>query len=67
MRALALLKHCTPSEYNVGTVPVPKITRPDELLIKVHAASVNPVDVELAGRYVPKCLQWLVFQHAPPV
>ncbi|KAL2072559.1 hypothetical protein VTL71DRAFT_11902 [Oculimacula yallundae] len=49
MRALALAQHCNPSGYNCATLPVPKITKPDELLIKVHAASVNPVDVKLAG------------------
>ncbi|CZS98347.1 related to oxidoreductase [Rhynchosporium agropyri] len=49
MRALALARHCNPSAYNCATLPVPKITKPDELLIKVYAASVNPVDVKLAG------------------
>jgi NADPH:quinone reductase-like Zn-dependent oxidoreductase len=53
MRAIALTKFCTPSEYNLGTLPVPKITKPDELLIRVHAASVNPADVKLASSYVP--------------
>jgi len=52
MRAIALTKFCNPAEYNVGTLPVPKITRPDELLIRVRAASVNPVDVKLASSYV---------------
>ncbi|KAE9381692.1 GroES-like protein [Stipitochalara longipes BDJ] len=49
MRAIALTKFCNPAEYNLGTLPVPKITRPDELLIRVRAASVNPVDVKLAS------------------
>ncbi|KAG4414148.1 hypothetical protein IFR04_012714 [Cadophora malorum] len=49
MRALALAQHCNPSAYNLANLPVPRITKPDELLIKVHAASVNPVDVKLAG------------------
>jgi NADPH:quinone reductase-like Zn-dependent oxidoreductase len=52
MRAIALTKFCTPAEYNLGTLPVPKITKPDELLIRVRAASVNPVDVKLATSYV---------------
>lgn len=54
MRALALHEHCNPSVYGVGTLPVPQITREDELLVKVHAASVNPVDVKLAGQ----CVSW---------
>jgi hypothetical protein len=59
MRAIALTKFCTPAEYNLGTLPVPKITKPDELLIRVRAASVNPVDVKLASSYVPpnSCLR----------
>ncbi len=52
MRALALHEHCNPSVYGVGTLPVPQITREDQLLVKVHAASVNPIDVKLAGQYV---------------
>jgi hypothetical protein len=52
MRAVALTKFCTPAEYQLGTLPVPKITRSDELLIRVRAASVNPVDVKLATSYV---------------
>ncbi|KAH7364177.1 chaperonin 10-like protein [Rhexocercosporidium sp. MPI-PUGE-AT-0058] len=49
MRTLALAQHCNPSSYNCATLPVPRITKPDELLIKVSAASVNPIDVKLAG------------------
>ncbi|KUJ22467.1 GroES-like protein, partial [Mollisia scopiformis] len=52
MRALALSHHCNPSEYNVATLPVPQITQPDELLIRVHAASVNPIDVKLASGFL---------------
>ncbi|RFU26314.1 hypothetical protein B7463_g10020, partial [Scytalidium lignicola] len=49
MRALALSKFCKPSEYGLATLPTPEITQPDELLIKVHAASVNPIDVKMAS------------------
>jgi len=49
MRAIALSKYCKPSEYNLASVPVPKIAKPDEVLIKVSAASVNPVDVKLGS------------------
>jgi NADPH:quinone reductase-like Zn-dependent oxidoreductase len=52
MRAIALTKFCKPNEYNLGTLPVPEITKPDELLIRVRAASVNPVDVKMASRSV---------------
>jgi NADPH:quinone reductase-like Zn-dependent oxidoreductase len=49
MRAIALLTYCKPDKYDIGTVPVLKIARPDEILIKVHAASINPVDVKMAS------------------
>lgn len=42
MRAIALSKYCKPNEYEVATLPTPEISNPDELLIKVYAASVNP-------------------------
>ncbi|PQE31607.1 Alcohol dehydrogenase protein [Rutstroemia sp. NJR-2017a WRK4] len=49
MRALALAKLGKPEIYDVATVPTPKITREGEVLIKVEAASVNPVDVKMAS------------------
>lgn len=49
MRALALSKFCNPSEYGIATVPTPKLSKPDEILIRVQVASVNPIDVKLAG------------------
>jgi NADPH:quinone reductase-like Zn-dependent oxidoreductase len=57
MRALALSKYCKPNEYQVATIPTPQISKPDELLIRVHAASVNPLDVKLAsgiGKFMEK-------------
>ena len=50
MRAVALSEHCTPEAYDIATLPVSQITKDDELLVKVHAASVNPVDVKLASK-----------------
>jgi NADPH:quinone reductase-like Zn-dependent oxidoreductase len=49
MRALAITAYGKPSTYGIATVPSPKITQPDEVLIKVHAASINPIDITLAG------------------
>jgi NADPH:quinone reductase-like Zn-dependent oxidoreductase len=49
MRAVALSNYCKPSEYQVATLPTPHISKPDELLIRVRAASVNPVDVKMAS------------------
>ncbi|TVY35443.1 2-methylene-furan-3-one reductase, partial [Lachnellula subtilissima] len=49
MRALVLPRYCKPSEYDFATVPTPHISQPDELLVKVLAASVNPIDVKMAA------------------
>lgn len=52
MRAIALTKYCKPTEYQLATLPVPTISKPDELLIKVKAAAVNPIDVKMASELV---------------
>nr|XP_054762228.1 reticulon-4-interacting protein 1, mitochondrial-like [Lytechinus pictus] len=31
--------------------PVPIITKPDQVLIKVHASSINPIDIRMRGGY----------------
>jgi NADPH:quinone reductase-like Zn-dependent oxidoreductase len=49
MRAIALAAYGKPSQYDIATLPTPQITKDDEVLIKVHAASINPVDVKLAS------------------
>ncbi|TGO49208.1 hypothetical protein BCON_0217g00090 [Botryotinia convoluta] len=51
MRALALSKFGKPDTYDIGTIPTPKITHENDILIKVEAASVNPIDVKMAGGY----------------
>jgi hypothetical protein len=49
MRAIALPEYCKPDKYDIGTLPTPVIGNPDDVLIKVHAASINPIDVKLAS------------------
>lgn len=49
MRSLAVSSYTTPDHYEVMDLPKPSIASPEEVLIKVHAASINPVDVKLAG------------------
>jgi NADPH:quinone reductase-like Zn-dependent oxidoreductase len=38
-----------PSQYQLSTVPRSTISRPNDVLIRVHAASVNPIDLKLAA------------------
>ncbi len=49
MRALALAAFGKPSTYDVAQLPTPKISNPGEVLIRVKAASINPIDVKLAA------------------
>ncbi|KAK6362352.1 hypothetical protein TWF730_006046 [Orbilia blumenaviensis] len=37
-----------PSTYELGDLPKPTISTPDNVLIKVHAASLNPIDMRYA-------------------
>jgi NADPH:quinone reductase-like Zn-dependent oxidoreductase len=42
-----------PEVMEIEDVPVPQPPRDDEVLVRVHAASVNPVDYKIRrGRYV---------------
>lgn len=40
MRALVAPRYCGPDGYEIATVPVPQIKAPDEVLIRIHAASI---------------------------
>lgn len=48
MRALTIATYGKPSSYGIASIPTPQITKPDEVLIKVHAAGANPIDVKVA-------------------
>lgn len=39
--------------------PIPEISKPDELLIKVHATSINPIDCFMVRGYGSKAIQIL--------
>ena len=48
MRALAITAYTTPNKYIIADLPVPALESSDTVLIKVHAASINPIDVKRA-------------------
>jgi NADPH:quinone reductase-like Zn-dependent oxidoreductase len=54
MKSLAISDYCTPDKYAMMTLSIPKVDEPDQLLIKVHAASINPVDVHVASGVAKK-------------
>ncbi|KAI0876934.1 alcohol dehydrogenase [Hypoxylon argillaceum] len=48
MRALVAPKFCRPSKYEVIDMPLPTITNPDDVLIRVHAAGLQAGDTQRA-------------------
>lgn len=48
MLSVGINSHTTPSEYQLLDISRPEIKDPHDVLIKVHAASVNPVDLKKA-------------------
>jgi NADPH:quinone reductase-like Zn-dependent oxidoreductase len=49
MLSITAPAYTSPSGYELSTVPRPTITEDTDVLIKVHAASINPVDVKKAA------------------
>jgi NADPH:quinone reductase-like Zn-dependent oxidoreductase len=49
MRSLAIEEYCIPDDYQILCLPIPKVSAPDDVLIKVHGASINPIDVKIAS------------------
>ncbi|KAF5561835.1 alcohol dehydrogenase [Fusarium phyllophilum] len=49
MLSITAPNYTSPSGYEISTVPKPIIIADNEVLIKVHAASINPVDVKKAA------------------
>lgn len=38
-----------PSKYQLSTLPRPVVSEPTDVVIQVHAASINPIDVKKAS------------------
>lgn len=49
MLSINIPKHTTPDQYELGEVPALAVEHPTDILIKVHAASINPIDVKKAS------------------
>ncbi|KAJ6108418.1 hypothetical protein N7523_009741 [Penicillium sp. IBT 18751x] len=49
MLSINVSKYTTPDNYELSEVPVPKIDSPKDILIRTHAASINPIDVKKAS------------------
>jgi NADPH:quinone reductase-like Zn-dependent oxidoreductase len=49
MLSITAPTYCAPLGYQLSTLPRPVVSEPTDVVIKVHAASVNPVDLKLAS------------------
>ncbi|CAK46201.1 NADP-dependent oxidoreductase [Aspergillus niger CBS 101883] len=49
MRSVYITEHTAPDQYQLGDVPSLVVEKPTDILIKVHAASINPIDVKKAS------------------
>lgn len=49
MQSYHINGYARPQGYELGQLPRPEIENATEVLIKVHAASVNPIDVKMAS------------------
>ena len=49
MLSINIPEHTTPDQYELGEVPSLAVEHPSDILIKVHAASINPIDVKKAS------------------
>ncbi|EXF85475.1 hypothetical protein CFIO01_08983 [Colletotrichum fioriniae PJ7] len=49
MLAITAPSFCDPSAYELSTIPQPVVRGPTDVVFRVHAASINPVDVKKAA------------------
>jgi NADPH:quinone reductase-like Zn-dependent oxidoreductase len=49
MQALNTPSYGPPSGYQISELPKPELENADYVIIKVHAASINPIDVKKAS------------------
>lgn len=49
MLSVHISDYGTPEKYDVGELAEPTVESPQDVVIKVHAASINPIDVKKAS------------------
>lgn len=59
MRAWRIHAYGPTTELRLEEARVPPLRAPDEILVRVHASSVNPIDVAMIGGYGSKILNTL--------
>lgn len=48
MLSLNIPSYSNPSGYQVSDLPKPQLDNSKDVIVKVHAASINPIDVKRA-------------------
>lgn len=48
MLSLNISSYSKPSEYQVSDLAKPQLDEPRDVIVRVHAASINPIDVKRA-------------------
>jgi NADPH:quinone reductase-like Zn-dependent oxidoreductase len=46
MQSINISSYTDPSRYQLSELPKPELGSADDVIIKVHAASINPIDVK---------------------
>ena len=49
MRVWSAMEYGGPEKLSLDVLPVPTVTSPDDVIVKVNATSVNPIDVRMLG------------------
>lgn len=49
MRALVAPKYCRPDGYEIAQLPLPELTEPNQVLIRIHAAAMQTGDCQFAS------------------
>lgn len=49
MLSLNISSYAQPSDYQLSELPKPQLSDPKDVIIKVYAASINPIDVKRAS------------------
>ena len=60
-------RYTDPSNYELSNLPLPEVTDSKDVVIQVHAASVNPIDVKKASGLLKAALKDKYIAESHPV
>lgn len=64
MLVITAPSYVDPSGYQLSTLPRPVVSQPTDVLFRVYAASINPVDVKKAAGVFKIALKERFVQHS---